>query len=191
MTAWLRSQARKQGLQAHWSLMAGSVAPDLPLVALTLNYFHDRGIFSGSGARLFGPEYNQLYFHDAVWIASHNMLHSPPPLLALLAIGYWFGVRGSNSTALASLWFALGCSLHSIVDIATHHNDGPLLLFPFDWAWRFEGPISYWDRRYYAGVVSPLEHMMDAGIVLALLWQWWLSYRHRTQQSDSRGQDVP
>lgn len=165
-------------------MVLGSVAPDLPLVALTLHYFYQRGVFGGANVRLFGPDYDQLYFHDAVWVASHNVLHSPPPLIALLVAAYWFGIRGSSSFALGAWWFALGSSLHSVVDIATHHHDGPLLLFPFDWAWRFESPISYWDRRYYASIVSPLEHTMDAGIVLVLLWQGWLTYRNRTRSSD-------
>ena len=143
MTAWLRSKACKQGLRTHWAMVLGSVAPDLPLVALTLNFFYQRGGFSGENVRLFGPQYDELYFNDPLWVASHNMLHSPPPLILFVGIGYWFGVRGGSKLGFATFWFALACALHSIVDIATHHDDGPLLAFPFDWQCRFASPISY------------------------------------------------
>ena len=70
------------------------------------------------------------------------------------------------------LWFALGCGLHSCVDILTHYDDGPLLFFPFNWRYRFASPISYWDPRHYANIIAPLEHLMDLFFIGYLVAQW-------------------
>lgn len=40
--------------------------------------------------------------------------------------------------------------VHSVIDILTHFDDGPLLFFPFDWHMRFYSPVSYWDKAHYA-----------------------------------------
>ena len=81
------------------------------------------------------------------------------------------------------VWLMVGCGLHTVVDIFTHHNDGPLLLFPFDWRTRFSAPISYWDVRYGARVVAPLEHAMDVAIIVYLLWTWLDARRTRAMSS--------
>ncbi|MEZ4675136.1 MAG: hypothetical protein R2932_12925 [Caldilineaceae bacterium] len=32
---------------------------------------------------------------------------------------------------------------HTAIDIPLHYDDGPLLLFPFDWKTRFHSPVSH------------------------------------------------
>ncbi len=174
LTVWLRSRlAKRRAAPPPGALVLGSFAPDLPLLLLTLWYFYRQYSLHGPGFPLFGPDYDAYYFHDPLWIAAHNVFHAPAAVLIWTALGYFAGVRRGNPFWTAFFWFAVGCAFHSLIDVATHYDDGPLLWFPFDWETRFYSPISYWDRRHYAGVVSPIEHAMDALILAwALLGAW-------------------
>ena len=100
-------------------------------------------------------------------------------LLALGVVG-WLGIQNSQPWSTYLLWFVLGATLHSLIDIATHHNDGPLLFFPFDWTYRFPSPISYWDPAYYGAIFMPLELLLDGWLVIYLLaprWRRWLNQK--------------
>ena len=153
-------------------LLLGSVLPDIPLGVLSLAYLaYYRWIAPLPPGISMVEQYDVLYFTDPVWQASHNFFHAPLMVLAMLALGVWAGRRGKGwGWALA--WFALGCGLHSFADIFTHHDDGPLLLFPLNWNWRFASPISYWDVDHYAAIFAPLEHLVDLGILLYFGRNW-------------------
>jgi len=99
------------------------------------------------------------------------VLHAPLTLLAFAGIGAW-AARSGRPWGIVALWFLAGCALHAGVDILTHRDDGPLLLFPFDWSLRFPAPISYWDRRYGAALFAPFERGLDAVIVVAFAVRW-------------------
>ncbi len=94
--------------------------------------------------------FNTLFFEDPVWIAVQNTLHSPVVLAGLLAAG-----KVKKSSRLMA--FAAGCLLHTAMDIPVHHNDGPLVFFPFDWSYRFDSPVSYYDRDHYGQIVAPID----------------------------------
>ena len=85
-----------------------------------------------------------LYFYDPLWIISHNLFHAPFILLALGVVG-WLGIQNSQPWSTYLLWFVLGATLHSLIDIATHHNDVRLRFFPFDGTYLGPSPIIYWD----------------------------------------------
>lgn len=85
MTAALR-QALPRIPMVRSAVLIGSVAPDVAFYLLTLSsflYFHNvMGWPLNEAARyIFGT----LYFEDPVWIAAHNLLHSP----VSLAVGLW------------------------------------------------------------------------------------------------------
>jgi hypothetical protein len=84
--------------------------------------------------------------------------------------GYWLRHRGWGNRLL---WFAVGAGLHTVVDILTHHDDGPLLLFPFEWSYRFASPVSYWDPNHYGDIFAPLEMIFSGALLLYLLVTWW------------------
>lgn len=78
------------------------------------------------------------------------------------------------------LWFLAGMAIHVALDIPVHHDDGPLLLFPFEWTVRFRSPVSYWDPRHHGDVVGMIEYAVMAGLALYLLrcrirrlWRRW------------------
>jgi hypothetical protein len=133
----------------------GSVAPDIPLFLLTLGYMVYLRLFT-TQSMMTGMEhaFDNLFFNNFWWISSHNFLHSPT-ILVLLALLLWRKREQKRSKWLLS--FVYGSMIHSVVDILTHHNDGPLLFFPFNWQTRFYSPISYWDSAHYASQVFWVE----------------------------------
>lgn len=83
-------------------------------------------------------------------------------------------MRQHSTIATHTAWyFWLGCAamLHTLCDIPLHTTDGPLLLFPLNWDWRFASPVSYWDPRYYGKQWSILEHALDL-----ILLSYWAIY---------------
>jgi len=133
------------------AFIVGGFAPDLGLYVLTL------------GAAIFYPlvrdmsvqdamqlAFDDLFFNDPVWLIVQNTLHSPVVVVALATAAYL-----SGRTRVLS--FALGCLLHTIIDIPVHHDDGPLVLFPFDWDTRITSPVSYWDADHYGAIVGPID----------------------------------
>lgn len=147
----------------------GSVAPDLPLVILSISgivYYHF--ILGWSLDSTFHLLFDQLYFYNPVWIALHNFLHSP--VLLLLGLGLiWQRRRNIGSIQRWLFWFLNACLFHTVVDIFTHANDGPVLFFPLDWSTRFHSPISYWDTRYHGREFAQFELILDVVFLLYIL----------------------
>lgn len=117
-----------------------------------------------------------LYFTDPLWIAAHNFLHAPLLLTPLGLVGFW-GMKSNRRWGVFLLWFALGAGLHSVIDIFTHTDDGPVLFFPLNWNYRFRSPISYWDPKHYGLIFAPLEHLLDIVLIIVLVRTWRKSRR--------------
>lgn len=146
---------------ARSAFLWGSVIPDLPLLLLSVGYFTYYRYFtiediSGIMDKAFG----EMYFHDPVWIAGHNFLHSPTALI-LYTVLLWRFVDKPTTRGHWWLSFVFGCMVHSVIDVLTHHDDGPVLFFPFEWHIRFYSPISYWDRTYYADQFFYVELLIN------------------------------
>lgn len=166
MTAALK---KAWGVPREWSaVLWGSVAPDIPLYLLTfgtLGWMHWKLGWSGEQtARLM---FGQLYFHNPWWIAAHNLLHAPILLLAGLAATRLLRPRAPR-TAHWLFWFFAACLLHSVVDVLTHYDDGPLVFFPFDWTFRVHSPVSYWDPAHHGREFARAEMAFDLVLLLYL-----------------------
>jgi membrane-bound metal-dependent hydrolase YbcI (DUF457 family) len=170
---FIMTAALERGLQRvpilKRAFLLGSIAPDIPLWLLSIGgmiyYPLIQGWSRESTARFM---FDELYFHNPVWIVLHNFLHSPVLLLAGLAI-VWKKRRNIGSRSRWGFWFLMACLLHSGVDILTHADDGPLLFFPFDWATRFHSPISYWDSRHYGREFQRFELALNGVLLVYLL----------------------
>jgi hypothetical protein len=160
------------------ALLVGSMAPDVGLGLLTVGYLLDRRLLRPHlpDKTRCSPTYNDLYFNNRWWIAIHNSLHAPLPVLALLLLGYLVRRRAWGRRLF---WFAVGCASHTVVDIFTHVDDGPVLMFPFDWHTRFTAPVSYWDARYNGRFFMLLEHLLDLLLVV-----YWAGNRMRTNANE-------
>jgi membrane-bound metal-dependent hydrolase YbcI (DUF457 family) len=150
---------------AKSAFLLGAVLPDIPLGLLMLGSYVYYGFILGQDTtNLMDTFIHPAYYENPWWISAHNFLHSP--LILLVAIAAFWGFRQKTSTpGHWGLWFALGCLVHTLIDIPTHAGDGPLLLFPFDWQVRFNSPVSYWDPNYF----GKQFFVFEIGLNLALL----------------------
>jgi hypothetical protein len=174
-----RGLAAKQIPVHHAAMLVGAVMPDVPLFILSLGYMANRYRCGLSAAEdpLCGPRFNDLYFHNPWWMAAHNLWHAPIHIALMLAVGYWFGLRQQKVWGIALFWFAVACGGHTLIDIFTHHDDGPLIFFPVNWHYRFPSPVSYWDADYGGRIFAPLEHLLDAAMAGYFLIDWLKSRR--------------
>lgn len=117
-------------------------------------------------------EYDRLFFNDPVWIIPHNFFHAPFVLGLILIAGLLLKRRGA-AWGNWLVWFALAAAFHTAVDILTHHTDGPLLFFPFDFSTRFASPVSYWDPDHYGRIFTPIEIALDLLLVGYFAIGWW------------------
>lgn len=159
------------------AFLLGSFAPDMALGVLSAQYLLKRRL-RGEESIWCSEDYNHTFFNQPAWIISHNLLHAPLLLVGLMLLGYGVGSRWGHDWGWSLLWFALGCGLHTLLDIPTHHNDGPLLLFPLEHTQRFSSPLSYWDREHGASVFGPFERLLDGLLLLRLIVRV-LQARHR------------
>ena len=85
-------------------------------------------------------------------------------------------------------WFLWMCMLHGVMDILTHHDDGPLLLFPFEWTVRYYSPVSYWDSNHYGKTFSVFERCFNIFLLIYLVQPYFLSVLIRIKQRVVRNQ---
>ena len=174
ITAVVNEKLKQKGVAvASKALLIGSVAPDIPLILISIGFIAYTQLLGSAsvGDVSFMASYDRLYFTNPYWIAAHNLLHAPLLILLYGGIGYWRMKKG-DGWGKALFWFAIGCGLHSTIDILTHVNDGPVLFFPLNWTYRFSSSISYWDPEHGGSIFAPLEHLMDLGILIYLFRQW-------------------
>ena len=147
----------------------GSLAPDIPLYLLSVGgWFYYRYARELSAAETMNLMFEEHFFHDPIWIALHNCLHSPLILAIAIAV-LWPFRHAVGSLQRWGLHFFLASSIHTALDIPTHVYDGPLLLFPLNWSWRFESPISYWDSRYFGREFAVFELVLDIALIAILV----------------------
>ena len=180
MTAVLNDGLKARGIPVSTkALLLGSFMPDVPLWLLTLGFLARRSWSGVSAAAdpICGPHFNDLYFHNRFWIAGHNLLHAPL-LIGLMAwVGYRTGRVRPQKWGLGFVWFALACGFHALIDILTHHTDGPLLFFPLNWRYRFPAPLSYWDAKYGGKKFALFERLLDLALGIYLATSWILNHR--------------
>lgn len=153
----------------------GSFMPDLPLILISMGFIiYDRvqGVEFG-----FNNESATQYLFDTLFFTSpwikfaHNLFHAPLMTFFYIALGYWAWKKGKKWGANL-FWFGLACCLHSLIDIPLHYDDGPLLLFPFEWNLRFMSPVSYWDPARYGREFGLFELGLDIVLLIYLVFVW-------------------
>ncbi|MEZ4863055.1 MAG: hypothetical protein R3C14_17175 [Caldilineaceae bacterium] len=183
-------ERRLPPLASRW-LMIGSIMPDIPLILLSVGAMildllagnrMDPGNEHEAIHSYTGYLFRVAFFHDPWVQTAHNLFHAPFLIILYVAVGYWAWRQGRRWGA-GLFWFGLACALHTAVDIPLHHDDGPLVFFPFDWQTRFMSPVSYWDPRYHGRPFAIFEHLLLLGMLFYLAVTWWQQRRKRTVTS--------
>ncbi|MEM7802924.1 MAG: hypothetical protein AAF633_27285, partial [Chloroflexota bacterium] len=121
------------------------------------------------------------WFFNSPWIKfAHNLFHGPLMTIFYIALGYW-AWKNRKSWGAALFWFGLACFVHTMIDIPIHYDDGPLLLFPFEWNIRYMSPVSYWDPERYGTQFTIFEHSLILIMLVYLGWNWWKDRKARKQ----------
>lgn len=174
LTALGQKKAQQAGVPVHaQAMLIGSVLPDIPFFLLTLlgQLYYSWFAATPTGESPMVYMHTTLYFTDPLWLASHNLFHAPLILAGIALVGF-LATRRNSKWGRVLFWFAISAGFHSFLDIFTHFDDGPLLLFPLNWSWRFASPVSYWDPNHYGWIFAPLEHLLDLAILIYLIWAW-------------------
>ncbi len=162
----------------------GSVAPDIPLILLTIVFMASdllagRSLDPGNemGRSNTGYLFETLFYQDPWVKTAHNLFHAPILVIFYTLLGYWAWRRGWMvgrwKWGAPLFWFGLGCTIHTLIDIPVHYDDGPLLLFPFNFEARFYSPLSYWDPKRGGIPFTIFEHLLDLLLLAYLLVNWW------------------
>ena len=136
MTGAVNHQLRKTTIPIHTkALLVGSVLPDIPFMLLTIagEIYYRWFAVPPTDQSIMEYLHFDLFFTNPLWVVSHNFFHSLVINTVLIILGY-IGIRSQQSKnrtwGLALFWLAIGTQFHAIIDIFTHHSDGPLLFFP-------------------------------------------------------------
>lgn len=169
-----RKSSNPTSIPVHMpALLIGSVVPDIPFVVLTVLYeiyYRWFAPFPGN-ATIMEYLHFELFYTDPVWLVGHNFFHSLVINGLFMGAGY-LGIKRNWRWARPLFWFGVGTLFHTIIDIFTHHSDGPLLFFPLNWRYRFASPISYWEDDFYGREFMFFEFALDAFIIAYFTWQW-------------------
>lgn len=139
-------------------IAVGACAPDLPLIIVAVYCWLAAGspLTLTSGLSGFVDRVDQFYFQNKLFIAIHHLLHAPGSLALLAGLCFVYCTVTGRPVARAS-WFLTGAATHSIVDIFTHARDGILILWPFNWSYRFDAGVNQWDLRGTGASVLTVE----------------------------------
>ncbi|MBN1665908.1 MAG: metal-dependent hydrolase [Anaerolineales bacterium] len=182
ITAALEKKFGGKANMAQAAFLLGAVMPDIPLGILSLvATFYYRLIVGYQSPDLMEAVLHPLYFNNPFWISAHSVLHSPLALGFYLAI-LWRWRDQSGTVRYWLFWFVAGCILHTGIDILTHYDDGPLLLWPLNWQLRFHSPISYWDSSHYGRQFAVFELVLDAALLGYLFVPRIIPYFARRQK---------
>ncbi len=154
------------------ALLIGSIAPDALLIGISVVL----GIIDVGKGDLGGKEsllhtlFSDWFFRDLWIIVAQNTFHSPLVLSGLIAIGLilWRQTKKSGGWLV---WFSSAAMLHTLIDIPLHHDDGPLVFFPINWTYRFQGSVSYWDPNHFGREFFLFEHLLVVLLILILVRQ--------------------
>lgn len=144
--------------------------------ALIGGFLPDASLYLMAGVSLFvlgiDPEvvFGQLYFSDA-W----QLVFSIDNSFILWGLGLGLAIYLRSAWAIALTGAAL---LHLALDFPLHHDDGRAHFWPIS-DWKFESPISYWDRNHYGQIIGPIE-MLLCVICTVFLWRRFKGWGMRT-----------
>ncbi|MCP3972149.1 MAG: cobalamin biosynthesis protein CobQ [Rhodobacteraceae bacterium] len=134
--------------------IAGSLAPDL---SLYLMVGVSIWLFRVEPMVVFGE-----YYYSAAWqqvFAVDNSFLLWGGMLGL-------GIRFRHRVLIA---FAGAGFLHLAFDFPLHNHDARRHFWPLT-DWVFESPLNYWDWRFHADIVGPLEVALSL-VLCVLLWR--------------------
>lgn len=137
--------------------LAGAMAPDLSLYLMVMWSIWIRGVSPNTVFReyYYSPEWQQVFAVDNSFILWGM----------LLGFAIWSAKRALIAFSGAGL-------LHLALDFPLHNHDARMHFWPVT-DWVFVSPFSYWDQRYHASTIAPIE------LILSMMFIVFLVARHK------------
>ena len=156
-----------------WHIFLAWVGGFAPDASIFLMVVYSR-LVNGPGVDLWNNP-GGLYWQEP-WQTYSAISNSFPLWGAVLLCGlllYRYSVK-HKPLGVVILIFGIGYFLHISVDFVTHADDAHVQFWPFS-DWRFNSPVSYYQREYYGQIFSVLEMIMGLSIVayLVLKFRRW------------------
>lgn len=145
--------ARRDRHAVTASAVGGSLLPDAAIFGMVA---WQGWVVGRSGQQIFGEDY-----YDPFWQEVFAVFNSVPLYLAVALAGWLLGRRWLLALGMVAL-------IHVLTDVPLHVDDGHPPFWPFS-NWIFESPWSYWDVRYGARIIAPLEVALSA-VLAVILW---------------------
>lgn len=157
LAGYIFSRATRMTALDTRCFIAGACLPDLPIIVCwpALGVYT---VITGGGFDIsrFREIADRLYFSDSALAHLHNLLHSPVSLaLLILLTGILFPDRPRLRRCLVVA--LVGAVTHSVIDIVSHVDDGPLVFWPVEQSIRVRGLFSHWNPAYGGGWVTIAE----------------------------------
>jgi len=177
VAGWLIARWLNLPASGSKAVVIGAAVPDGPVIVVGTAI----GALCHVNGRpdLFKPVMDAVYFGDTGLGDAHSFLHSPANLV-LIAIGVYLMRPFFRGVSDWLGCFLLGAVSHAVLDVLTHVEDAPLMLWPFSLEFRWPGPVSHWDHRYYGDIVTVAEIGLWAAV--AILVGWAASGRFTTRR---------
>jgi len=135
-----------------WSVILGGIIPDIFIYFL---FFW--ALVVGIPQRTL---WSETYFEPG-WQLAIDLLNSLPIFIALGLVGWVIKKRWL-------LLFSVSMCLHFVADFFTHADDAHRHFLPLS-NYRFESPISYWDRDFNGEVGGAIENAL---LIVAVTYLW-------------------
>ena len=137
--------------QANLVIVFGGILPDIPIFVF---YGWAKLIARIPEGKIWSEAYYHPFVQDIVAVS-----HSIPLAIIGWAIAYLYGWEILQILCLSLI-------LHSLFDLPVHNDDAHRHFFPFS-DYRFISPVSYWDPKYYGGIVALIEIIL---VFLGTIW---------------------
>jgi hypothetical protein len=134
-------------------VLAGAVAPDVPIVVLYVREHYFRGL---PDEQIWRESYQRPF-----WLNLIHGAHSIPLSIAGVVVAMCVGAA-PVAAFFGSVLF------HALLDFPLHAEDAHRHFLPLS-NYRFISPFSYWDVRYHARVVIVIEALVSA-CASCVLW---------------------
>lgn len=149
--------ARPGNTRRNTAVLAGTLIPDLSIYVLFIY------------ASLSGIPADTLWGHtywSEPWQSWSAISNSVPLYLGFLIAALVIASPKDGRPRWQSLpaLFCLAALAHLATDFAVHHDDAHIHFWPFT-DWRFNSPVSYWDRDHYGGVFSIFEALLGIALI--------------------------
>ncbi len=145
---------RKGGKGPLWAATFGGMLPDLSLYIMVIWGLYIEGVSPSVvfRERYFSDEWQQIFAID----------NSFPIWICLLALAIWSKRKWAIALCASSL-------LHVGMDFLMHAGDGRPNFWPFS-DWVFDSPVSYWNTRYHAHWLAPVNFLASL-VSFIVLWR--------------------